>query len=132
MSNYGCYTRYIKRNDVINDSEGLVDRTSKRYWVFLRNGFRRMSLKYPTRFDTLHNARRPYKGANKRQKWEYKCAKCKKYYKATEVQVDHIKPCGELTKSSHIKNFVLTLFCEEGNLQVLCKPCHAKKTGAEK
>ena len=108
-----------------------MDKQTKRYWSFLRNGLRRMSLKYPTRFDILKNARRPYRGANKRQKWKYKCNGCKKWFKATEIQVDHIKPCGELTDPKHIKGFVLTLFCEEKNLQILCKPCHVRKTAGE-
>lgn len=103
----------------------------KKDWYFLRNGLRRLSLKWPNRFEVLKAARKPYKGKNKRQKWKYKCKKCKKWFKSTEIQVDHIKPCGELTNPTHIKNFVLKLFCVKSNLQVLCKSCHQIKTNGE-
>ena len=60
--------------------------------------------------------------------YEYKCNKCKKWFKSTEVQVDHIESAGTLTEYSHLPGFVKRLFCEADNLQVLCKPCHANKT----
>lgn len=105
---------------------------TKKYWSFLRNGLRRLSLKYPERYTILKEARRAYKGKNKRQKWEYKCNACKKYYKATEVAVDHKKPCGELTDPKHIKKFVTNLFCKKGGLQILCSSCHSIKTSKER
>lgn len=74
------------------------------------------------------NAKRPYKGPNKLQKWEYQCNICKLFYKGTQVIVDHIIPVGSLTNSYDLPNFVETLFCEIDNLQCLCKGCHDKKT----
>jgi 5-methylcytosine-specific restriction endonuclease McrA len=46
--------------------------------------------------------------------------------------VDHIRPAGTLKAYSDLPNFVETLFCEEDNLQIMCKPCHLEKTKAEK
>jgi hypothetical protein len=104
---------------------------TKKEWTLLRSTLRRASVRWPTRYEALAKARRPYKGANQRQKWEYRCNKCKKWFMMKEVQVDHIKPCGPLTDPRHVKSFVLTLFCGIKNFQVLCKHCHKLKTNGE-
>lgn len=77
-------------------------------------------------------AKRAYKGPNKRQKFEYKCAKCGKYFIEKMVNVDHIVPAGQLRSFEDLPNFVKTLFCEVDNLQVLCSICHLEKTKLEK
>lgn len=80
----------------------------------------------------MQEARREYRGADKRTKWEYKCSECKKWFKTKDVQVDHIKPAGSLKDYSDLPQFVENLFCEKDNLQVMCKPCHAVKTLEER
>lgn len=98
----------------------------------LRALFRRAWSRDPKRFACLAASRRKYNGPNKRQKYEHQCAYCKKWYKGTEVQVDHITPAGsflELTVDC-IGKFVYNLF--QGELQVLCIACHTNiKTKAE-
>ena len=42
------------------------------------------------------------------------------------------KPIGECKKLAQRAPFVDTLFCEQENLQVLCKTCHDQKTQLEK
>jgi len=63
----------------------------------------------------------------------YKCAKCKKHFVATDVQVDHVLPVVD-PKVGFIgwDSFIDRIFCEIENLQVLCKPCHKVKTEEEK
>ena len=80
----------------------------------------------------MNEARVPYEGPNKRQKWEYVCAKCGWTYKATEVQIDHIIPCGTLKSYDDLPGFVERLFCEVEGFQVLCKPCHQEITNEER
>ncbi|HXQ39469.1 MAG TPA: HNH endonuclease signature motif containing protein [Anaerolineales bacterium] len=59
----------------------------------------------------------------------YECATCQEDFPAKDVQVDHVIAMGPgLTWDE----FIDRLFCEKDNLQVLCKPCHAKKTKKEK
>lgn len=43
--------------------------------------------------------------------------------------VDHIKPVG---KFKDWNTYIENLFCEEENLQLLCKECHDKKTKKER
>ena len=78
------------------------------------------------------NARRAYKGKNKRQRWEYQCCECGEWFKGDEVQVDHIIPCGTLRCFDDIGPFCERLFCEVDGFQVMCKPHHQIKTNRER
>lgn len=99
--------------------------TEAGYWSFIRAGLRAKSQRWPPKFQTLQAARKTVTG--KRHRYEYKCAKCKKWYKQKDVEVDHIVPCGTLKAYTDLPVFVERLFCEPDGLQVLCKPCHRKK-----
>lgn len=88
-----------------------------------------MSVRWPPRKQAELLVRRKYVGPNKRQKWEYQCAKCGQWYPRKEVEVDHIEPCGSLKNYQDLATFVRRLFCETDGFQVLCKKsCHRKKT----
>lgn len=79
------------------------------------------------------NARRPYEGPEKRQKWEYQCNHCKQWFKDKDVQIDHIIPVGSLKCSEDIAGFLERLTPEDVNaFQCLCKECHAVKTAKER
>lgn len=101
--------------------------SESRFWSFVRAGLRKQSMKWPPKNEAKKAARRPSKLEDKRTKWEYQCAMCKKWFKGSETQVDHIEECGSLKCAEDLPKFVTTLFCEIDNLQVLCKPCHKKK-----
>jgi len=103
--------------------------TKAAFFSFIRAGLRQKSRRWKPIYDCLNAARRPSKDKrNKRLKWQFQCAKCKRWKARTEVTVDHIKPCGSLNSLEDLPNFVKTLFCEVDNLQCLCKTCHDKKT----
>jgi 5-methylcytosine-specific restriction endonuclease McrA len=106
--------------------------TTARYFSFIRSALRRAWTKYPVRYQVMEAARKPYTGKDKRTKWVYECAACHNLFKSTEVNVDHITPAGTLTKYSDLPKFVQNLFCEQDNLQVLCKACHDVKTKEER
>lgn len=100
----------------------------------LRSFLRRCWSKWPERTACIIEARRPYKGPNKRQKWEYQCSVCKKWWKwmPKKMAVDHIKPCGTFLCEKDYKTFIPGLFCDRANLQVLCRECHTNKTAEER
>ena len=106
--------------------------TESAFWSWIRSALRKASMYWKPISQCKNNSRRPYKGALKRQKWEYQCNSCKKWNKGTEVVVDHIKPAGTLKKAEDLPKFVETLFCEVDNLQTLCKKCHDAKSAEEK
>lgn len=105
--------------------------TTAKWWAFLRSGLRSKWARWPPRFEVLNDARRA-KPKNKagRHKWEYKCAKCKKYYLQKDVEVDHIEPVGKLNDWKDIEEFVRRLFVAKQKLRVLCKNCHRSATNA--
>lgn len=107
--------------------------TEARFFGFIRSALRRASARWPPACKQVFDeAKRPYKGKNKLQKWEYKCASCGKWKKRRDVQADHIKPCGSLKEFKDLPVFCERLFCEVDGLQVLCKECHKTKTQEER
>jgi len=102
--------------------------TEAGYFGFIRSGLRQKSMRWPPKYDVMNAAKRPYDGPDKRRKFEYLCNGCKQWCAGKEVAVDHIVECGSLKTFEDIPRFAATLFCEEDNLQVLCKECHNIKT----
>ena len=106
--------------------------TEAAFWSMIRSALRQKSRWWKPVAKCKELAKRAYQGKNKRQKWEYQCNKCKGWFKSDEVNVDHIEPAGSLNCAEDLPKFVETLFCEQDNLQVLCKTCHDQKTKLEK
>lgn len=96
----------------------------------LRKGYSR----WPAKYEALKKALvgKKLNKATGRMSYHYKCAKCKKIFPTSEVQVDHIYPVVS-TKEGFIdwNHYIDNLFCSSGNLQVLCLKCHKKKTEQE-
>jgi hypothetical protein len=93
----------------------------------LRSGFRYWK---PMQL-ALEKASRPSQSLNKRIKKEYQCAKCEKWYKRADVEIDHKEECGSLSNYEDIVPFIQRLTKENIDAyQILCKPCHKLKTEA--
>lgn len=106
--------------------------TESAFWSFIRSGLRQKSRWWKPITECKMKARRAYKGSNKRQKFEYKCNVCHKWFPDKKINVDHIIGAGSLNCSDDLPGFVDRLFCELDNLQVLCETCHNNKTQLEK
>lgn len=86
---------------------------------------RRGSYRVPGFYNSAKAAARVSRG-------RYKCAKCQKQFRNGEFQMDHIQPViqpGEGFRS--YDDFISRLYCGASGLQLLCKPCHQKKTNKE-
>jgi hypothetical protein len=105
--------------------------TEAKFWAFIRSGLRAKWSRWPAKYAVLAAAKRNYSGDNPRQKYEYKCAKCKKHYPQKEVSVDHIEPVGQLRSFDDLATFCQRLFVGPDKLQVLCKKDHDAKTKLE-
>lgn len=99
--------------------------------------------RWPPKFTVLKNAQTGIKKnkSSGRDAMHYRCAKCKKDFPRTKVQVDHIKSVAkqaEDASSSYSKEehywtaYIDAMFCDEKGMQILCKPCHKKKTNKER
>lgn len=95
----------------------------------LRNGFRW----WKPMMEALKAASRPSQSPNKRLKTEYQCIKCKHWFPRTQVQIDHVIPCGSLNNYEDVVPFIKNLTQENiSAYQILCKKDHNIKTLAEK
>jgi hypothetical protein len=98
----------------------------------VRSGLRAKWSRWPPKFEALNAVKRPYKGPNPRQKYEYQCAICKCWHIQANVEVDHLHPAGTLKDYADLPAFVEKLFVGVGELRVLCKPCHKEVTKKER
>lgn len=106
--------------------------TESQFWSFIRSTLRQKSRYWKPIQQVKQDARRPYKGDNKRQKWEYKCSICSKYFSDKEIEIDHTIPAGSLTCAADLEGFIERLFVEKEGLSCMCKSCHLKKTNLER
>lgn len=116
----------------VNKPRNSGTMTESAFWSFIRSALRQKSRFWKPITQCKIKSRRPYKGPNKRQKFEYQCNECKQWFPDKKVNVDHITPAGTLKCANDLPGFVERLFCEIDNLQVLCQSCHDSKTKNEK
>lgn len=118
----------IKKTKTIRvpKTRGAGTYTESAFWSMIRSVLRQKSRWWKPISICKSEARRPYKGTNKRQKFEYQCSKCKKWFPEKKIAVHHIIPAGTLTCADDLPGFVERLFCEVEGLTVLCDDCHKK------
>lgn len=108
--------------------------TEKKILVWLRSAMRSASRRYPPLYAALAAAKEPYnvpstdKAYNARQKYSYRCAECDGLFSGKEVAIDHRIDCGSLLSWDDLPGFASRLFCQQGDLDILCHDCHSVKT----
>lgn len=102
--------------------------TSAGFFGMIRSTLRNKSRFWKPIAAVKQKAKRPYKGSNTRQKFEYQCNICKNYFPDKEIAVDHVAEIGGLTCFEDLPDFCRRLFCEEDGLQTACAICHTAKT----
>lgn len=90
----------------------------------MRSKMRSAFTRWPPKYEAMEEARRKYKGTNPRQKYEFQCSECHHWFVQTQVEVDHITPCGSLKSFEDLPGFVERMFCGKEGLRVVCKACH--------
>jgi 5-methylcytosine-specific restriction endonuclease McrA len=122
----------VKKTSRVPKTRNAGTMTESAFWSFIRSALRQKSRWWKPITECKMKARRPYKGPNKRQKFEYLCNSCKIWFPDKQINVDHIVGAGSLNCGQDLPGFVDRLFCEQDNLQVLCTTCHDHKTKLEK
>ncbi len=105
-----------------------------RFNSFVKSVLRAGSRKWPPKYRVLNAAcvgqRRSVLSG--RIAKHYRCAHCAGEFPQSLVQVDHINPVVDVDGFTTWDEVINNLFCEEEDLQVLCKPCHKIKTAQER
>ena len=105
--------------------------------TFVINVLRRASYKWKPKSEALSLAKEKVgEYSTGRAKYAYRCRACGGLFKRKEINVDHIDPVVPLKgfKSGlefDFNEYIVRLFCKKEGFQVLCKPCHDKKTKKE-
>lgn len=109
--------------------------TEAGYRGFVRSMLRKGSMRWKPKNEVKKKARHHVKlpGKTARLVFHVTCAECNDLVPETESAVDHILPIVDPAIGFESwDKFIENLYCEEEGLQVLCNPCHHKKTQAEK
>jgi len=112
-----------------------MDWTEGRIKSFIISVLRTGARRWPPKYECLQDACTGQKINEKsgRLAKHYTCAGCLQEFTSKDVEVDHISPVVSVGDGFIDYNtFIERLFCKKENLQVLCKPCHKKKTLAER
>jgi hypothetical protein len=103
--------------------------TEAAYWGKVRGALRKTFAAWEPANQAMKNARRPYVGPNKRQKFEVLCAGCGCYFPMKEIQKDHVEAAGSLKCPEDLPGFLQRLTPEDpAAFQMICTSCHASKT----
>jgi len=105
--------------------------TTSRFFSYLRSTMRRAFTRWPPKYECIDRSKRRIPKPTGRQRFEYQCSECKKYHARTQVEVDHIVPCGSLKSFEDLGGFAERMFVSANKLRVVCKPCHKRITKGE-
>lgn len=115
---------------IINKPYNAGTLTESQYFGKIRSALRNAFRYWKPMQQALKNAERKSEDkTNPRLKFEYQCAKCKKFKSRKLVEIDHIIECGSLKNYNDIVPFIKRLAVEDVKAyQILCKVCHKQKT----
>lgn len=125
------FIHYEKGERLLANTEWTPARKRAFIIAVLRQGTGRWPPKY-----LVVNEAKTEKKINKktgRLAQHFKCNSCQEEFTQKDVQVDHIIPVIDpVIGFTDWNDYIENLFCGKENLQLLCKPCHAKKTLEER
>ena len=102
--------------------------TEAQFFSWILSNARRLTIKWKPRNDKLNEGRVPYKGNDKRTKWCYSCEHCGQYFKRSQIDLDHIVPCGGISCFEDIEGWYRRAFVEKDGFRRLCIECHNRRT----
>ena len=107
--------------------------TEAEYWGKVRSALRKTFAAWEPANQAMKNARRPYHGSNKRQKFEVQCADCEQWFAMKLIHKDHIAPVGSLRCADDLAGFLDRLTPESPSaFQMMCETCHQDKTNKDR
>jgi len=115
-------------------TSGPLQWTEARRHSFIVSVLRAGTRRWPPKYQTLAEAKVGIKKNKKtgRMAQHFRCASCNHEFSATVVEVDHITPVVGNDGFTSWDDYIERMFVDKEGFQVLCKPCHKKKTLEEK
>lgn len=107
-------------------------RTEAQFLNWVRSALRRVWTKHPVKLTMLQNKRFRKVSSTGRMVFHCTCEKCKKDFKMDDIEVNHKKTVGTLTKENLGEFVTNLLFVKEDDLELVCKPCHSIITYSER
>lgn len=121
---------HLQRFEKLLDSDGKMH--EKVLVSMIRGAIRQAWMKAPNKLVKLEKERIADMNPNTRTKWLFKCAICTGKFKATDIEVDHIKGNHTFTKLEEFGAYCESILnASVDDLQILCKTCHPIKTLSE-
>lgn len=107
--------------------------TTARYNSFIKGGLRSISQRWPPKYRVLAKA---YVGtktnaATGRMAKHFLCNSCSGHFPQKLVEVNHVVAVIPPSGFDSWDGVIRRMFCEEIDLEVLCKPCHKSITQQE-
>lgn len=100
-------------------------------WVL--SYLRKMTLRWKPRFDRMNEGRKKKPlGKNGREVWANTCEHCNKWFKTSDLDMDHVLPIGGMKSLDEAGRWLKMALVEIEGYQRLCKKCHDKKTLVER
>ena len=120
-----------KRKDIPRPHNG-GEWTVSRYNSFVKAALRKA--RWPVKYKVLKSAyvRDGINPATGRKCKLHQCIECKQLFPQKDIQIDHIEPIVPTTGFTNWDDVITRMFCEEDNLQPLCRECHKIKSGVER
>jgi len=106
--------------------------TESEFFGKIISAIRRLTMFWRPKNDYMESVRRPYTGPDKRTKWEYPCVHCKRWFKRTDVEADHIIEVGRFRTFGDASGYLERSFVEKEGYQSLCKECHRKRSNEQR
>jgi hypothetical protein len=98
--------------------------------AWIKKHIERASLKWPPLKQAENKASRVSLLSDKRTKFEYQCNHCKEWFRRKDINRDHIVPKGRYSRETFF-DWLDKLLCPASGIQILCIPCHVKKSASE-
>lgn len=109
------------------------EEVEKQICNILRSAIRKTWMRHPIKLLAIDLVTEADMNPATRTVWKVKCARCGKYHRKNEVEVDHMKGEHSLKTLDDLAPFALSILnVTTADLQALCKPCHRIKTYSER
>jgi len=100
----------------------------------MRDSIRKDWMRYPVKFAAIQERAERVMLPDGRAKTLIRCCGCSVLFPRSEIEANHVNPVGPLASASEedVEQYLARMFCRKAEIEPLCKPCHGRKTAAQR